>query len=66
MKRFAKRITRLYEQHADHVHMGKYVMHWVKWFYTGVFQFHSDVEHLCLTQLFSTLLNPIRSFISIL
>ncbi len=36
LKRFAQRITQLYEQGADYVRIGKYVRHWLKWVRAGV------------------------------
>ena len=33
VKRFAKRIVRLYEQGADSVRIGQYVLKWLKWLY---------------------------------
>ena len=35
LKRFAKRITQLYEQGADYLRIGEYVRHWLKWVRSG-------------------------------
>ncbi len=34
--RFAARIGRLYEQHADQTRMGRYVQHWLRWVQSGL------------------------------
>ena len=36
MQRFVERITRLYEQGADEIRIGKYVRRWLIWLTTGV------------------------------
>jgi hypothetical protein len=35
LKRFALRISLLYEQSADYVRIGEYVRHWLKWARSG-------------------------------
>ena len=36
VERFAARISRLYEQHADQNRMGRYVQHWLRWVEAGL------------------------------
>jgi hypothetical protein len=38
IKRFLKRIARLYEQGADSIRIGQYVLKWLQWLLAGVEQ----------------------------
>ncbi|MCP5006188.1 MAG: hypothetical protein GY941_19940 [Planctomycetes bacterium] len=47
IKRFALRVSRLYEQGADYVRIGEYMMRWLRWVRAGV-------KHCILQPMFTT------------
>jgi hypothetical protein len=48
LKRFALRISLLYEQSADIVSIGEYVRHWLKWVRSGVGAWGNMIAKECI------------------